>query len=75
MSVTIRPAGLLRTYVNEKSTLTMDCEGLTVRECLVRVKIPSELVALVMVNGILQDKDYVIQDQDVVQLLPLVGGG
>ncbi len=75
MSITIRPAGLLRTYVNEQSSLTLDCEGLTVRECLVQVKIPSELVALVMVNGNLRDKDYVIQDQDVIQLLPLVGGG
>ncbi len=75
MSVTIRPAGLLRSYVNEQSSLVLDCEGLTVRECLVKVKIPSELVALVMVNGILREKDYVIQDQDVIQFIPLVGGG
>ncbi len=75
MSVTIRPAGLLRSYVDEQSNLSVDCEGLTVRECLNMVKIPTELVALVMVNGVLRDKDYVIQDQDVVQFIPLVGGG
>ncbi len=48
---------------------------MTVRECLVKIKVPPELVAMVMVNGSLQDKDYVIQEQDVIQLIPLVGGG
>jgi sulfur carrier protein ThiS len=75
MSVTIRPTGLLKTYASEQSSLTLDCDGMTVRECLVIVKIPSELVAAVMVNGILKNKDYLIQDRDVIQLIPLVGGG
>ena len=75
MVVTIRPTGLLKTYASEQSSITMDCAGITIRECLVKLKIPSELVAVVMVNGILQDKDYVTQDQDVIQLIPLVGGG
>ncbi len=75
MSATIRPVGLLKTYVDGQSNLSLDCEGQSIRECLVKVKIPPELVAIVMVNGILRDKDYVIQDQDVVQLIPLVGGG
>ncbi len=75
MSVTIRPTGLLKTYANDQSSFTTDCEDMTVRECLVKLKIPSELVAVVMVNSILRDKDYVIQDLDVIQLIPLVGGG
>ncbi len=75
MSITVRPSGLLKTYANDQSSLAMDCEGVTVRECLVMLKIPVELVAVVMVNGILRDKDYVMQDQDVIQLIPLVGGG
>ncbi len=75
MSVTIRPIGLLKTYASDQSSLAVDCQGMTVRECLVKLNIPSELVAVVMVNGILQEKDYVIQDLDVIQLIPLVGGG
>ncbi len=75
MSATVKPTGLLKAYVNELPMLELDCQGMTVRECLVKINIPSELVALVMVNGTLPDKDYVIQDQDVIQLIPLVGGG
>ncbi len=75
MSVTIQPTGLLKSYAGEQSSLTLDCAGKTVRECLIDILIPSELVAMVMVNGLLQDKEYVVQDQDVIQLIPLIGGG
>ncbi len=75
MSVTIRPSGILKTYASDQSSLTVDCQGMTVRECLTKIKMPSELVAVVMVNGILQEKDYVIQDLDIIQLIPLIGGG
>ncbi len=75
MSVTVKPVGLLRPYAGDLPSLSLDCAGMTVRECLVKIKVPPELVAMVMVNGSLRDKDYVIQEQDVIQLIPLVGGG
>lgn len=75
MSVEIRPTGLLKGYTGEKSNLTLDFAGKTVRDCLLEISIPSELVAMVLVNGSLQEKDYIVHDQDVIQLIPLVGGG
>ena len=75
MSVIIKPTGLLKSYTGGHSSLTLDCAGKTVRDCLVEIQVPSELVAMVMVNGLLQEKDYIVQDQDVIQLIPLVGGG
>ena len=33
------------------------------------------MIAIVLVNGVLQEKDYAIRDQDIVQLIPLIGGG
>ena len=75
MSVNIRPTGLLKSYAKDQSNLTLECAGKTVRECLLEIQIPSELVAMVIVNGLLQEKDYVVHDQDVIQLIPLVGGG
>ncbi len=75
MSVEIRPTGLLKSYAGEQSNLILDCAGKTVRDCLREISIPSELVAMVLVNGSLQEKDYIVHDQDVIQLIPLVGGG
>ena len=65
----------MKSYVGEQSSLTVDCSGKTVRDCLREISIPSELVAMVIVNGLLQEKDYIVQEQDVIQLIPLVGGG
>jgi len=33
------------------------------------------LVAVVLINGRQELKDYVLQDGDIVKLIPLVGGG
>ena len=75
MSVNIRPVGLLKRYAGEQSSFTLECAGKSIRDCLLEILIPSELVAMVIVNGSLQDKDYIVRDQDVIQLIPLVGGG
>jgi sulfur carrier protein ThiS len=39
------------------------------------LKIPEEEVAVVMVNGRSEKKDYLLQNKDRVGLFPLIGGG
>ena len=75
MPVTLLPIGHLKDMVNGHATLTVTA-GITVREALQRVNIPSEMVALVVINGVHQaDKDVVLNEGDVVKVMAVIGGG
>ena len=73
--VEITPVGLLKKYIGDRETPILTGGGQTVAEALEALGIPSMLVALVLINGRQELKDYVLQDGDVVKLVPLVGGG
>ena len=75
MSVTLLPIGHLKSLVNNQTELTVPA-GMTVREALASVHIPSEVVALVVINGVHQtDKDILLNEGDVVKLMAVIGGG
>ena len=73
--VEITPVGLLREYIGNRETRIVTGEGQTIAEVLEALGIPAVLVALVLINGRQELKNYVLQDGDVVKLVPLVGGG
>ncbi len=70
----MRPIGMLKNYINGKTEVEI-VSGTSVLEVLRNNDIPSELVAGVVVNGIYQYKDYIIKDNDVVQVIAVIGGG
>jgi sulfur carrier protein ThiS len=75
MPVTLLPIGHLKSMVNNQTELTVPA-GMTVREALTSVNIPSEVVALVVINGVHQtDKDILLNEGDVVKLMAVIGGG
>ena len=74
MAVTIRPLGMLKTYIGELKETSVEA-GLSVRETLNLIGINPDLVAGVFVNEELQTKDYILQDGDIVKLLAVIGGG
>jgi sulfur carrier protein ThiS len=75
MPVTLLPIGHLKSMVNNQTELTVPA-GMTVREALTSVNIPSEVVALVVINGAHQtDKDTILNEGDVVKLMAVIGGG
>ena len=74
MPAKIRPVGHLKSLVNGQEEVEVE-SGYTVRATLERAGIRSELVALVMVNDEQRDKDYVLQDGDMVKVLAVIGGG
>jgi sulfur carrier protein ThiS len=74
MAVTVIPVGPLRQYVEDRPALQMEA-GRTVTEILQEFNIPKELVAIVMVNDTYRPKSYRVQDNDLVKLIPLLGGG
>ncbi len=74
MSAIIRPVGTLKSYIGGQAETAVEA-GRTVRETLKALGIPPEIVALVLVNDAPRDKDYVVQDGDVVKLVAVIGGG
>jgi len=74
MSAKLRPIGHLKSLVNGQGELEVE-SGFTVRATLENAGIRSELVALVMVNDEQRDKDYVVQEGDVVKVMAVIGGG
>ena len=75
MPVTLRPIGHLQSMVDNQTEITVP-SGISVREALALIKIPSELVALVVVNGVhTTDKGTILNDGDVVKLMAVIGGG
>ena len=78
MAAQIKLTGLLKSYADGQPVIFIQVTEeslITVRDFLISLKIPSEMIAMVMVNGVLQEKDYAMRDQDIVQLIPLIGGG
>jgi sulfur carrier protein ThiS len=74
MSVCIRPAGQLKNLLNHQTEIIVEA-GVTIRETLIMLQIKPELVAGVVVNGVLQSKDYLLQEADEVKLFSIMGGG
>jgi sulfur carrier protein ThiS len=62
--------------VDGQESLSLEGQaGKSVWELLETLTIPSELVAAVLVNGRLVQKDHRVQNGDEVKLIPLLGGG
>jgi sulfur carrier protein ThiS len=74
MTVTIRPYGMLKTYIGGKTETTVEA-GRTIRQVLLDFGMPPDVVALVLVNDEQQSKEYVLQDGDAVKLMAIIGGG
>ncbi len=74
MSAVFRPVGMLKAYVGGQNTVTVQA-GQSVRDALVDIGIPPELVALVVVNEEPETKEYILQDGDSVRVMALIGGG
>jgi sulfur carrier protein ThiS len=66
--------GQLKSIFNNQSTINVDA-GQTVREFLIAAQVMPEMVARVVVNGDLQSKDYILQDEDDVKLIAVMSGG
>ena len=74
MPAKFRLSGSLKDVTSGKDEYTVE-SGRTVRETLETLGIVPLTVALVVVNEEQQEKDYVIQDGDVIRVLAVIGGG
>ncbi|MBM3130638.1 MAG: MoaD/ThiS family protein [Chloroflexi bacterium] len=74
MSAKLHALGIIKSYIGGKSEIVVDA-GNTIRETMRALNIPSEIVALVLVNDAPQAKEYRVQAGDVIKLIAVVGGG
>ncbi len=74
MTATIRPIGMLKSYIDNQKEATVE-SGRSVRDTIAALGINPDLVAGVFVNDEQQDKQYIINDGDLVKLLAVIGGG
>jgi sulfur carrier protein ThiS len=65
---------MLKSYINNQTEVEIP-SGVSVREALKGAGILPELVALVLVNDEHQDKDYVLQDGEILKVMAVIGGG
>lgn len=67
-------AGLLSKYTQGKREIEIQ-GGVTVKEALDELGIPSPMVGVVLVNGVQVAKDHFLEGGETVKLVPLIGGG
>ena len=65
---------MLKEYIGGAQEVNVPA-GSSVRQTIAGLGMPPEVVALVTVDDLPQDKDYVLQDGEVVKLLAVIGGG
>jgi sulfur carrier protein ThiS len=70
----LRLIGSLKRYVEGRESVAVEA-GQTVRQALAALGVRPEIIALVIVNGAQQPKDYVLKNGDSVDLLAVIGGG
>lgn len=79
MSVRIRYLGMLKKYQpaeNAAGYWETDSAGKPIREVLAETDLASALITYtLLVNGFRKDKGYVLQDGDIVNVVPMVAGG
>jgi sulfur carrier protein ThiS len=74
MPVHIIPVGILRPSLPQRE-IALEAAGRTIWQILAELGIDPDLVAMVLINGRQAPKDAVLNDGDVVKLVPFVGGG
>jgi sulfur carrier protein ThiS len=65
---------MLKTYIDNQPETVVE-PGRTIRQTLEDLGIPPDLVALVLVNEVQQDKAHVLADGDIVRIMAVIGGG
>lgn len=76
MKINIRAYGMLQEAINNKNWVTFEVkQGITVAELLEQLNLKNEEVMNVINKGNICTLDYIIQEDDKLELLPLISAG
>jgi sulfur carrier protein ThiS len=70
----IHPKGILKQYSNNKNSIQI-ASGTTLREALIQIGIPPELVAMAFVNQNPKGKEEIVLAGEIIDLVAVIGGG
>ena len=70
----LHPKGMLKNYAEGQNMILVE-SGLPLRKVLLNSGIPPDLVAMAFVNEIPKDKDEIINDGEIIDLVAVIGGG
>jgi len=65
---------MLKQYTHGQSDVPIE-PGRTVRDVFNQLCIPAHVVALVLVNKEVVSKDYLIKQNDYIEIMAVLGGG
>jgi sulfur carrier protein ThiS len=65
---------MLKNYAEGKNMILVE-SGFSLRKVLLDAGIPPELVAMAFVNETPKDKDEIINDGEIIDLVAVIGGG
>lgn len=64
----------MKVYLGGKDEFEVEA-GRSVYDTLISLNIKPEIIALVIVAGEQRSKDYIIQEDDVIKVMAIIGGG
>lgn len=70
----LHPIGMLKQYTHGLSDVSIE-PGKTIRDVFDQLCIPTHVVALVLVNKEVVSKDYLIRQNDYIEIMAVLGGG
>lgn len=76
--VKIKYYGILKPYlpqVEEDGFWHAEKAGMTIGQVLEETEAAGKVAAVILVNKVRKDMDYVLQDGDTMTVMPLVAGG
>lgn len=74
LTAILKPVGIIKQYTKGLNELIVQ-SGQSIREMLLSMGIPPDIVALVLVNEVPVNKDHVISDGEMIQVIAVIGGG
>lgn len=75
IQITLKLFATLAPYLPENADHFHISDGTTVQALITDLRLPSDAVKLIFVNGRKQEKTYVLKPGDRLGLFPPVGGG
>lgn len=74
MQPQLRPKGMLKEYANGRDRIPV-LSGIPLKDAIISSGIPNELVAMAFVDQKPKNKDEIVIDGEIIDLVAVIGGG
>ena len=74
MTAILKFPSAIKEFTKGRSEFIVD-SGRSIREIISDTGVDPVIIALVVVNGVQESKEYIVKDDDVIKALAIIGGG